>query len=581
MYHKRGNVYNQLLLLFIMIMLPLILIGTGVLLTDARRIQNETLSKELSATHNTLCNINDSIDSLYTANLLLFNQSNIRMLSDRIQQLSIYESMVAVNTLREQLTSINSANPFIEHMRVYFRDWERVYNSDNYPKGSYQEILTEDFNALASQVRQNKTGISKNGCLSVFIVNNPLREPASIIEVVLSTSNLKSLLESLIVYPEDYYLLSAAHGSFQLHNLPGSVQAYLPDILSDPTIYQDGTITLDGTTYYVLSEALPAIDGHFIRLISIHSLSEGLHTLTIFTILFLTLIVVACILFFVQTRRLIHQPLSELVSGFAQVEQGNYTIQIDYNSKNEFAYLHQSFNQMVHKIHQFIENNYKMKLLLQQAELKQLQAQINPHFLYNSFFMLRRCIKSELHEEAAEISFLLGKYFQYITKNADNLIPLSAEYEHAKIYSKIQELRFEGRIEAKFEELPSEYASLPVPKLILQPVIENAYKYGLADKVQDGLLRVRFDADREMLRIYIEDNGENLSPNALASLKQSLRKAQSGDSLEITGILNICKRLDIFSNGQGSLYADRSPLGGLSICITLAKESENEPIIDC
>lgn len=168
-----------------------------------------------------------------------------------------------------------------------------------------------------------------------------------------------------------------------------------------------------------------------------------------------------------------------------------------------------------------------------------------------------------------------------ITKNADNLIPLSAEYEHAKIYSKIQELRFEGRIEAKFEELPSEYASLPVPKLILQPVIENAYKCGLADKVQDGLLRVRFDADREMLRIYIEDNGENLSPNALASLKQSLRKAQSGDSLEITGILNICKRLDIFSNGQGSLYADRSPLGGLSICITLAKESENEPIIDC
>lgn len=388
MHNKKGSVYNQLLLLFIVIMLPFMTIGTGILFASTKRIQNETLSKELSATRGAIRSINDSVENLYTANLLLFNQSNMRMLTDRIYQLTTYESMVAVNSLREQLTSINNANPYTEHMRIYFKSWERVYNSDNYPQGSYQDITADEFNDLAARICKNKIGLSKDGQLSVYIVSNPLREPSSIIEVVLSTSHLKTQLNNLNVYPEDYYLLSALNGSFQLHNLPISEQSQQFSLLSDPAVLQNRTITLDGTAYYILAEELPSIDGHFIRLIATDSLSAGLRTLTRFTILFLTLVIAACFLFFVQTRHLIHQPLSELVAGFLEVEQGNYTIQIAYNSKNEFAYLHQSFNQMVQKIHQSVEYNYKMKLLLQQAELKQLQAQINPHFLYNSFFML-------------------------------------------------------------------------------------------------------------------------------------------------------------------------------------------------
>ena len=201
--------------------------------------------------------------------------------------------------------------------------------------------------------------------------------------------------------------------------------------------------------------------------------------------------------------------------------------------------------------------------------MKQLQAQINPHFLYNSFFMLQRMIRFD-PDVAQEVASALASCFRYITKNSMDNVTLREEYENVTNYSYIQGLRFEGRIRIELEPLPEQFHKIPVPKLILQPILENAFKYGLTNKLADGYIHMSFLTDTDHLIIRIEDNGDELTDETLKYLTQQLTAtAISSSGIEMSGILNIQRRLNIFSNYKDSLKVRRSDLGGLCVEITL------------
>ena len=222
---------------------------------------------------------------------------------------------------------------------------------------------------------------------------------------------------------------------------------------------------------------------------------------------------------------------------------------------------------------------------MSKAELKQLQAQINPHFLYNSFFLLRRMIHDELYEEAGEMADTLGLYFQYITRNSQDYMPLGKEYHHAMLYCELQRLRFGDRILIETDPLPSKYDQILVPKLIIQPILENAFNYGLRDKVDGGLLRMKVENNASGLTISIEDNGEDLSEDRLIQIQTRLKETADGNVLqEMSGMLNIQRRLCIYfreqekehpaaeqkeSAGVEYLRAQRSELGGLCMRLYL------------
>ena len=125
---------------------------------------------------------------------------------------------------------------------------------------------------------------------------------------------------------------------------------------------------------------------------------------------------------------------------------------------------------------------------MQNIELKQLQSQINPHFLYNSFFNIYRLAKDEDYENLTCFTQYLGSYYQYITRSASDEVSLLDEYNHAKTYCNIQQMRFHNRLELKMAPLPEAFAGYRVPRLIMQPIIENAFEHGLktVEKSQAG-----------------------------------------------------------------------------------------------
>ena len=572
---KRKSVYKQLIRLFALIVIPYLIAGTVFLTISNRKLQKEELKAVRTTTTDLISQLNYEFERLYTTNYLLLSQTNIQKLANIVDQLDQEEKNALINSIREQLTSINTATSLSKHIRIHFRDWERVYNSNGYPNGSFQTCSPEDYSVLCDILQHEKLAMTRDHTLSLLtsLTRTASKDkPAVIIETVISTAALTQALTTITAESNDYYVLLADDGRFQLSNLPASDVSSIASKAAGKE--SDTTITYNGETYLVFSDTISYINGTYIRLLKQSIVFASLQHLTVFTVIFMLITTIGYIVFLIITKRLIRQPLLQLTDGLAEMERGNYNIQIPYHSENDFSYLYQGFNNMAREINLSIERDYNYRLLLQQAEFKQLQAQINPHFLYNSFFLLNRMIKGELWEESMELTNHLGKYFQYITKNYEDTVSLKAEYEHGKIYSQIQEMRFEGRITVHFDPLPDTFADLKVPKLIIQPVIENSYKYVLGTTLSEGLLRTRITTADRTIHIFMEDNGKNLTDDQIATLSEQITLAQTGSSEQISGLVNISRRLYIFSDGRFSLQVARSELGGLLVHMTLMKTEE-------
>ncbi|UJF31408.1 sensor histidine kinase [Paenibacillus hexagrammi] len=118
----------------------------------------------------------------------------------------------------------------------------------------------------------------------------------------------------------------------------------------------------------------------------------------------------------------------------------------------------------------------------------------------------------------------LGEYFQFVTRNASDEIPLVDEIHHAWVYSEIQQLRFSRRIQVQFEELPKAVEHVKVPRLIVQPILENAFEHSLERMSSGGVVAVRFDLTDTEIRVVVEDNGNGLTDELLHDIAESLKK---------------------------------------------------------
>lgn len=290
-----------------------------------------------------------------------------------------------------------------------------------------------------------------------------------------------------------------------------------------------------------------------------------------YRIMFIVFTIVACgmvALYFRLAKRLVNEPLKKLVNALSWVEKGDLHVQIAHDKDDEFSYVYTAFNQMVASLENMMEINYRQRMLMREAELKQLQAQINPHFLHNSFFILYRMVKDEDYENLSDFLIYLSDYYRYITRDGSKEVSLGEEDKHARQYVQIQLVRFKKRISAEFALLPSEYLGIRVPRLILQPLLENVFNHGLKDVASDGRLRVWHEAQDGRLYIHVEDNGAGMDAQQLAALQIKL-DGPVDEGEEVTGIINIHQRLRIMFGQEYGLQIRAPKTGGARFSLVI------------
>lgn len=272
-------------------------------------------------------------------------------------------------------------------------------------------------------------------------------------------------------------------------------------------------------------------------------------------------------LFFYIIRKMISQPINRFVSTAQSLEEEG-VFQMSEQPTHDMDFLYQAFVSVSAKLKASLEQIYNDKLLAYQSEIKFLQAQVNPHFLYNSFYHLYRMAKMEDNEGVAELSRRLSSYYRYITRSDQNVVPLAMEYENIQDYTEIQTIRFGDRIQVDLEPLPAEFVQLDVPRFVLQPLFENAYNHGV-EKITAGRIRLRFEQKPDALVLLVENNG-SCSDEELASLTRYLESTESGQ--KITALKNVKGRMHLLG---GDLTVSRGTLGGFCAALTLPLKPKN------
>lgn len=280
-----------------------------------------------------------------------------------------------------------------------------------------------------------------------------------------------------------------------------------------------------------------------------------------------TLTCFLCILLFVLTMlvskifaRKITLPVENLVGAMKQVGKGDFSVRLSTNGLDELQYLTEKYNEMSEKIQILIEENYASEIRNRESEIMALNLQMNPHFLYNTLNIINMMALEEGNGEISRMLLCLSDMLQYTFRNKQELAPFADEYLWLRNYLHIMEMRFEGKFRVIYEVEPC-MGQYKVPKLLLQPLVENAIVHGFSEMKSGGLLRICGFVEEEAIVLEVEDNGKGMS-------REEIEKAMHGDYHRI-GLENTLRRIQLLYGDEGAMQIESVPLKGTRIRITI------------
>jgi two-component system sensor histidine kinase YesM len=575
----RNSIFSRLLITFLLIMLPMWSFGAYIYNWIVQTAREDISKTAVSQIVYYLSDMENEIERIKLLQYSLLEDEHLNELALTWETMDTIERMENINLLLKRVYTIQNSSHYIEDVSVHIAPIGKTLSVDG-----AREFDSERFYGIRSVYGHGSQIIEWKGSLHLSAYKPGGRrdaEPLFTVEIALDSGVMREELNQfnlyadsgvMLVHGRDGVVITNGAGAFPEQDMP----VFLQQSRESEELKTDA-VELSNMRFYYMHANSEKLNFSLYRFIPERVFQEPLDRFYSWAWLFLILSLGIIAVYALSTYKFIHKPLLTFVKSFRRMENGDLDIFIDHASKDEFRYLYGRFNQMVANLRSLIDQAYKQKILAQRSELKQLQSQINPHFLYNSFFILNTMAKTGDVERIEQFTTLLGKYFQFVTRNASDNLPLEHEISHARMYTEIQELRFSRRIKVSFQELPSELAAMQVPRLIVQPIIENAFEHSLEKKANDGLIVVRFEWDDEEVRVIVEDNGDRLSDEELARIIHSLKHDE--DQSEITGMVNIHRRVRL-TLGDGGLKVSRSGLGGLMATLRLPREGgeQDNPI---
>lgn len=578
----RNSIAVKFLGLFFVAVLPIYLFGYQIYSAGYHMILDTMGKNAAELSEVATSKLEDEITKLYYLETSLTESAvPLTYFTPTSPLVSPYENLENMLDFQERMQLIGMSSSYVEDIRLHIPNINKTISKNTgiqtLDLTEYQKL--EEHYADFSKQELKPFILWKNEKLYLISFNPSYIYGLSDTPDILCAMELSAeqIIEDLNVFSSDmdsYYCIYSDDQGIVVGNVTEEMSKTISSgqISSSEEEITVTSIPIAEESYLVTSSHISKLHMDFFNIVSEKYFLNDLGNYPAYLVWFSILIAIVSILLFVMFYHFFKKPLQQLVSACHQVEQENFDVSIVYPKADEFGYVFSSFNHMIAKIKNLFEQIYKQKLLVQKAELKQLQAQINPHFLYNSYFILHRRIKSEDYENALQFSEYLGEYFRYITKHRSDFVPLQEEYHHAVLYAKIQSVRFSNRVSLEIQPLPESYADQEVPWLIIQPIIENAFHYALEGKAQCGLLKISFRQIEGDLEIIIEDNG-SIAQERIEELSQMLTHPTDED--DFSGLRNISARLVLKFGESYRLRFSKSSLGGLCVVIPI-KSSENK-----
>lgn len=574
----QGSVFLRIIVPLIGMMVPLYILSFVLYSISAAALRQEIMENMSIQLDFHVNDFENEIQRIRSMQYELMNDEDINYLANAHPILWNYEEVMMERRIERRLVLYKYSSKYIQSSLVHIPGMGKTLSSER----GLQD-LSASYNELLQQIQQNQIqeiSMRDDGWYLHSIFPQRIsyeRPPIYVVETILSRETIDETFSKSA---------SVFGGSFAYNPENGLQYGVRNEPLNNSIIdaFAEGSkgpksLNIPGLGRYLLYHKHSQILGiDFFAYTSENVAYAPARKLTAIFVLFSMMTVFAVVIFTLYSRKIVHKPVARLVNVFERLEGGDLEVYIKPETEDEFKYLYTAFNRMVQSLKSLFTKVATYEVLTREAQLKQLQAQINPHFLYNCLYIIYRMAQIGDIENVVVFTNHLTNYYRYITRDAHEEVPLIKEIEHAKDYTAVQKTRFSNRVDVYWGELPEEYCSWIVPRLILQPLIENAFQHGLKDVDSGGRLSIIFDTEPDCLRITVENNGKCPSNDEL----QVLKRVIAGDPIpgETTALRNIQRRVTMLYGEESGLYPNLGDDETFRITLVL-KRRKNAENSDC
>lgn len=555
--YKNFSIRQKLLLLFsIQIIIPILFMGIMLYRTTENIVTNKSITYAMDLVKMIELRLEDFDREIKAGTHdFLYNQELYEWLTDD-EALPIEHYQMS-NNVRSLLRRINLSKDVIQSIAVVNNDGEIVSYDTNTQKAVIGYVMPYDAiranaNAAAGlaawyfEVNENKE--VERIYLTRAIYDIATHEEIGLVVVLIKQEQVQNIyselstefMNKIMIFSENREVITAEN--------PIEQEVLNEHIFNDELLSsgyylseEDGTLLthqlVESNGWLVVSE------------VSLKNLNRDLegfkYILVLITILTLLILSVFTILMAID----ILDPINRLVSSIKLMQENNKYEAVLVDRKDELGYLSECFNNMSQEIDVLLNEVYREHLTRKEAELKALQAQINPHFLFNTLESINWLAQMNAAPEISDMVTALSSLMEASIGKGTSLIPLSDEIHHAESYILIMKNRYGDRLLFK-KEVDPRMMSVRIPKLTLQPIIENAIYHGIDKVRKGGTIALTVEKYKETCRIIIEDNGKGMSNSDAVKMNDTFRRASDAyltqEGKNSIGLINVNHRIKLY-----------------------------------
>jgi two-component system sensor histidine kinase YesM len=485
----------------------------------------------------------------------------------------LFDSIQIRQTLLEKIKLQSASYSWMNKLSMYSPALNQLVSTnalENYDLSYFQKNMSPDWVYRPQTNPSDQPNYFYRYSSDPSLLFGELDEVNVIIEVGFAARNIELML--------DQFKTGSSGEPFFFHNAYDPIMNStanrqtvneLANLLRSDTLLHSGSkaAQINGIKYMLSYAKSNSLDWYLVDVVPLESVLAPITTsrnlfYTTISMLLLTSIMASYLLF-----KNVQVPITRLIASVNNLKRGNFSSRLTQKASREFTILFNHFNSMAEQIQDLVEKVLREKIRARDATLKQLQSQINPHFLYNSLAFIQSMAQLENKQAIIAMTQHLSKYYRYATRIEHQEVTMENELSLIINYLEIHKLQTR-RLDYGID-VPDEVKASLIPRLLVQPIVENAIVHGIECKSGIGTIMISgYVTETEQLLI-IEDNGIGTSAEEIAALNEKF--TQELDEELGHGMWNVHQRLRHQFGGCSGLHVSASLLGGWKVTLRMEK----------
>ncbi len=576
---KRWGLKRKFITFFLALTVPILVISiliyyqTGIVL---KKQAVEEATERLNRNEQNLLDVFSTVETM--SSYMIYDRNFREMFTATEEEIYQPEYREAMEVIKGYFTFQLISNPYINSISLISKDGHLVEHGEPV-KGNESKLDQAARDANGSAVWSDPYQVTSSWNDDKYVISlsrlindmNNISEQIGLVRIRLDPTALYNQME--VPSQRGEYFIFSDQGEVILHQDADLIGKQFPDAgltdwvtegKEDFFSYQDGD-----SHYLVVKNQLANTDWFSVTAIDEDKLVADLTNVRVLIGYLIGILLLAGMLFFILFYHSTIKRVIELTNQTKQVANGDFTASVYVDSDDEIGKLGLRFNKMVKRIQRHIETEYKLKIKQRESELKALQNQINPHFLYNTLDMIRWNARFENAPETGHLIERLSKIFRMNLNNGKTWVRFKEEIEYSQAYLELQKKRLGEQLDYHIE-IDHDLKDYYVMKQVIQPLIENSIQHGIKNLPRQGIIRVHCYQRNNQAVIDVMDNGWGFS-----------EAKKNGEEHAGFALKNLHDRISIvFGKPYGLILLDTQEGAAVRLLLPLLNEEKSKELGD-